>query len=392
MKRNFLNYRIKLLCFCFAVWLIIVTILHITIYNTARQNIEIQISRGALSTAVAIAHVISNDIERYKAFEESGDITSDYFKEMQTLFQSVKEHTYIRFIYTESMLDEETVVYILDGTDIEHEDFSAPGDLDELTPQAEYVFRTGRPNLYPLVDYGEWGVLIGAAAPIFDTDGSVHSILGVSVDASTLEYYLNNLQIGLYTTYLVILTILMLLVFRSSASIFDNMYIDKLTGAYTKRAVETILGKEIKKSYNKKDLSIMMLDLDYFKKVNDIFGHNFGDDVLSSTAHLVLGMIRQTDCLIRYGGEEFLLILPDTPADKAFEVAERIRIAISKKSRSYREGDKNAHSKLNVTISIGVAHINNEKISTRDFIERADNALYKAKEDRNKVVLYTVTK
>jgi diguanylate cyclase (GGDEF)-like protein len=133
----------------------------------------------------------------------------------------------------------------------------------------------------------------------------------------------------------------------------------------------------------------MMLDLDHFKKINDTYGHNSGDDVLASTAHLILGMIRQSDCLIRYGGDEFLLVLPDTPADKAIDVAERIRIAVGNKSCNNRENDKHTDTNVFVTISIGVAHINNEKVSSRDFIERADMALYKAKETRNTVVLYS---
>lgn len=130
-----------------------------------------------------------------------------------------------------------------------------------------------------------------------------------------------------------------------------------------------------------KYLTIIFLDIDYFKKVNDTYGHEAGDEVLRQTADLIRARVRQLDIVGRYGGEEIVIGLPGATAIHAERIAEDLRALIEK--HSFQVGDKH----LQVTASLGVAELT-EKRNIHETLKAADDALYKAKEDgRNKVVV-----
>lgn len=132
-------------------------------------------------------------------------------------------------------------------------------------------------------------------------------------------------------------------------------------------------------------LAAMMVDVDFFKRINDERGHLAGDRVLKQIASLLAGRMRHSDVLARYGGEEFVLLLPDTPLDVAMEVAERLRVAVAE-----HEFDIDAGAPLGVTVSIGVAAgvFSGPRSQTpQGLISAADTALYRAKAGgRNRVV------
>lgn len=147
-------------------------------------------------------------------------------------------------------------------------------------------------------------------------------------------------------------------------------YFDSLTNIGNRRKLMLDLEKEIAKTQRyKTSLSILIFDIDHFKKVNDSYGHNMGDEVLTSVAAKASKLVRATDSLGRWGGEEFLCILPNTKVDLAYELAERLREEIAE--LEIKEGPK-------VTASFGIAPL--LQTDTIDsFIHRADDALYKAK-------------
>ena len=158
---------------------------------------------------------------------------------------------------------------------------------------------------------------------------------------------------------------------------------DSLTGLYNRRAVLHLLDEQIgySKRYNEK-FSISMLDIDYFKKVNDTYGHLIGDDVLVKIAAILQQQIRGTDFAGRYGGEEFILILPRTELSSAMVMAERIRGSIE--SSEMQDSDGNI---FHVTVSQGISVFRPDGDRDRDaLIARADEALYKAKDNgRNRI-------
>lgn len=157
---------------------------------------------------------------------------------------------------------------------------------------------------------------------------------------------------------------------------------DGLTGIYVRRHFLERLGEEMPraKKHNLK-LSMLMVDLDHFKQCNDTYGHLVGDIVLKEIARIMKEHIRQVDLLGRYGGEEFVIALPDTDKSSAAHVADRIRQSVEKyRFKAYDET-------ITMTISIGVATYPDDGSDVAVLIDRADQALYKAKaEGRNKVI------
>jgi diguanylate cyclase (GGDEF)-like protein len=130
-----------------------------------------------------------------------------------------------------------------------------------------------------------------------------------------------------------------------------------------------------------KPLSIFMIDIDYFKKINDTYGHKFGDLVLQKLSAKLSEILRGIDIIGRIGGEEFAVLLPETELHEAAEVAERLRDSVARTSVPREEG-----MPVNFTISIGVAALNGSDIKLEGLLSKADKAMYEAKQSgRNKV-------
>ncbi|MGB4057299.1 MAG: PleD family two-component system response regulator [Alphaproteobacteria bacterium] len=151
---------------------------------------------------------------------------------------------------------------------------------------------------------------------------------------------------------------------------------DSLTGLYNRRYLEVHLEKLLQKNHElKKSLAVLIVDIDHFKKVNDTYGHNVGDEVLKIFAQRLLGNLRSFDLVARLGGEEFVVILPDVSEQRAWMVAERLRASIADVpfTVSAPEGQ------ITVTTSIGAALIDHGPHTKQEVLERADKYLYEAK-------------
>ncbi len=158
---------------------------------------------------------------------------------------------------------------------------------------------------------------------------------------------------------------------------------DQLTTLYNRRYMESHLHSLVEQTVSrKKPLTVLILDIDYFKAINDTHGHDAGDDVLREFAQRIKKSIRGIDLACRYGGEEFVVVMPETDLAVATMVAERLRRRIATELFPIQDGSKS----LEVTISIGIsAHGKDDTPAT--LLKRADTALYRAKRDgRNRVV------
>ncbi|MCW8915733.1 MAG: GGDEF domain-containing protein [Magnetovibrio sp.] len=159
---------------------------------------------------------------------------------------------------------------------------------------------------------------------------------------------------------------------------------DALTGIANRKLFDMELRRHARDAMEAgEDMSLLMLDIDHFKKFNDTYGHQTGDEVLKLLAITMTKSVKGSDVPARYGGEEFAVILPDTDQDGAFQVAEHIRNSICNKKLVNRANDQDLGQ---ITVSIGASTFEfGEPLS--DLIRRADQSLYKAKaEGRNKVV------
>jgi len=149
---------------------------------------------------------------------------------------------------------------------------------------------------------------------------------------------------------------------------------DRLTELFNRGYWEECLNQEfLREQRSGGESSLIMFDIDHFKPVNDTHGHQAGDEVIRKVAQLLKSMARETDFAGRYGGEEFVLLLPDTGAQGALGVAERLRKALESKPIQYEE------LSLQITISLGISVFSPDLVSAHHWLERADQALYQAK-------------
>lgn len=160
--------------------------------------------------------------------------------------------------------------------------------------------------------------------------------------------------------------------------------LDGLTGLYNRRQFEIGLEQEFNRTRrHPSDFSLAILDIDFFKKVNDTFGHQYGDYVLRTVADLMKTAFRKTDLLYRYGGEELIMIMPETNIEGAIIPVQRLRRMVEEYDFDYNG------VKTKVTVSMGLTMNYPDLNSPADILKSADNALYKAKESgRNRVVLH----
>jgi diguanylate cyclase (GGDEF)-like protein len=161
--------------------------------------------------------------------------------------------------------------------------------------------------------------------------------------------------------------------------------IDPLTGVFSRRHFMAMTERELASAARYSwTLSVLMLDIDYFKQVNDTYGHQIGDLVLQKLGNLFQGLLREVDIVGRYGGEEFAVVLPKTDLIQAFEISERLRRTVESCNIPLEHG-----LPLSVTVSIGITALKDSSENIDALLARADKALYEAKhQGRNQVCFY----
>ncbi len=163
--------------------------------------------------------------------------------------------------------------------------------------------------------------------------------------------------------------------------IYRMTIVDGLTQIHNKRYLYEALEREvIRARRHERELSVVMFDIDFFKRINDQYGHLAGDYVLRELAKVVQGRIRRDEVFARYGGEEFVIVLPETPLPGATALAENLRARCAENSFVFQ------NERIPVTISIGCALLSPDDKTATDLIQRADEKLYEAKRSgRNRV-------
>ena len=229
--------------------------------------------------------------------------------------------------------------------------------------QRAYLFKFM--NYRPITGMADFMYQNSTIIPLKGTDGSIEHICVIIYDVT--EVAVNRLQLQEANDRLRLIS-------RT----------DGLTQLLNRKTWEDELTREFRRyKRHRHACSLMMFDIDHFKKVNDNYGHPAGDAVIRETAARVRESIRTEDIAGRYGGEEFGIIMPETDADGGKILAERIRTAVEKSTVHYEE------LKIDYTVSIGVARLDDKADSPVAWIERADKALYEAKRSgRNNTVIY----
>jgi len=364
---------------------VVMSIMYTTVYVTGAKDVVERLELSSKGIAVAIADSLMMNIEEYKSFLETRDTNSEYYKKMQKYFSDIRHSADIKFIYTERIIDKETTEFILDAEPVGSPNYSPPGSRDKNDAQKEAIYSSKTPVVYMVTREARWGELLGAYAPILDRDGTVLGMVGVDMDGSHVYNHLSRLNRALLTIFAFIIGMTLISLLKFSNIVLDPLLKDKLTGAYSKRYFDNFLHKEIAHSVRqRRDLALLMLDLDHFKRINDTYGHVFGDKVLSSVSEVIMKSIRPEDYFIRYGGEEFAVIVANSDMTHVLEIAERIRKAVEN-TPIFNEEE---NVPVKITISIGISNFNNLSLNAKELVESADKALYAAKIKRNMVSVF----
>ena len=229
--------------------------------------------------------------------------------------------------------------------------------------QRPYLFRFE--NYRPITGKAEFMYQNSTFIPIQGMDGQTGSICIIIYDVT--EQAVNNLELEKANNQLEIIS-----------------KTDGLTGLLNRKSWEDLLEKEYEreKRYHE-DSTLIIFDIDHFKKVNDGYGHPAGDEVIRQTADIVRQSIRKTDIAGRYGGEEYVILLPHTSLDSAKVLAERIRKKVEAKP-VYYDGQI-----ISYTISLGLASFHPSLENPTQWIEQADQALYQSKQGgRNRTTIH----
>ncbi len=221
----------------------------------------------------------------------------------------------------------------------------------------------------PLIVSGHAGAVVQF---VFDKANTPEEIEHINEQVFKAESYIKNSLSVIETK-------------RLMNTLRESSLVDGLTGLYNRRFLQDHSNQIIASTLRrKKQISLLMCDMDYFKQVNDKFGHDVGDTVLKETSHILKKCVREADIVIRFGGEEFLILLIDSEAGNGMAVAEKIRLTVEEHNFKTNEGI------LKKTISMGVCDFPHDADGFWQAIKFADVALYKAKDSgRNRCIQFS---
>jgi diguanylate cyclase (GGDEF)-like protein len=347
---------------------------------------EFQQRASIIATMVEIA--ISQNIEAYRELSEVSAYDPDlfdntYYERMNALIRQVQAETQTDFIFTEKWIDSQTVAYIFDGTNPSSPDFSPIGSLDTMAPKERESFITGTPTVTKLIKDPIWGNFITAYVPIIDDrDQTVVGLVGVDFSAETINAMSRHMNWIIFGSFLALILLTSWSMVVAMRSMYRASYTDYLTGLASRRYHTLRLKSLVRiEASAKNPFCILMLDIDWFKEINDSRGHAYGDTVLVDTAQAIREHTRSTDVCSRYGGDEFVVLLTSCTLEQANIITQRIMEAIGN-LRHRGNGDSP------ISVSIGLAAWK-PGMSEHTIMSHADEALYQAKtQGRSRIVSY----
>jgi len=378
--RSFKNRLLLTWLFIFVVIAVFLSLSGYFLYDSIRDLIVYELGNNAVNIAFTAAKFIEQDIDPFIALAEVEDYDlqeydTDYYNRMQSLFRELKKNTGATFIFAEKKLSDSEIVYLIDGEDPQSGLFSPIGTVDSMGEFELRVFKECITGATDIVNWEFWGMFVTGYAPIVDrSKDEVVGVVGVDFSFEYIENLLNRIRQLIIFTFLLIALLGTYILNRLVIDRSTALSIDYLTGLHSKRYHDARLNSLIRKSrFSGKPLSLMIIDVDSFKEINDEFGHNVGDETLKVAARKIKLYTRSTDICSRVGGDEFAIILPETDLERARLVGERI---VERFKRDLSSTKKDGGPKI--TLSIGVAQWR-EGMSAREFNQLADVAMYRAK-------------
>lgn len=350
------------------------------LYLHTRDTIIREAGKEARDIGIAIATFLESDVEPYKKLSEvedyeAGEYDQQYYTKMRELFQSIRSETGSDFIFTEKYISDNAIAYVLDSEPIGSESFSPIGTLDSVSEPEREAFKTGKPTATGLIQDPVWGYYITGFAPIHDPQNNqVIGLVGVDYSLSYISAILARLHTVTLLVFILIVVILYALALLAIREHNKGLNHDFLTGLYNRRFFEEVLGRLIKTAKrNEQPFSIMIIDVDNFKMINDQFGHDVGDIALKKVAHFLSSHLKEHDLAFRYGGDEFSVILRNATKERALSVSKRLSVELSNSVITVSQDQT-----IKVSVSIGLAEYH-EGVSQAALVHNADQEMYQAK-------------
>jgi len=389
---NQLNHKKKIfLLFAITVISCISLITAVYLYNHIESILIEEKGKEAMSVSVTVAKLLEQDYSSFLALVQTenyreGNYNKVYYDSTQQIFRELKNKTNVKFLYCGKRISENEMVYLFDGEVPDCEQFSPLGSLDDLDEVEQKIYKEKKSSYTPIVNDPVWGELLTGVTPIIDpSTGEVIAHVGVDVSVAQIKATLTSIRNIIFFNSIIVTIITSVIIYRllSMALVFTEN--DYLTGLYSKAYQDRFLEQLIRKSTSsEKPFSLIMLDFDGFKHINDQYGHQFGDIVLKAVSEIIKSSTRSIDCCSRYGGDEFVIILPEANLGYAVLLCEWLLKEVSGLKLSTKDGEV-----VPVSISIGVSEWAS-KMSSDQVLIRADKALYRSKRTgKNKLTVYT---
>jgi len=360
------------------------------LYKNVKTFLIKNLGQNAMQIASTIAAVIEQDLEPYKKLSSidqylPGSYDEIYYNKMQQLFQKIKNDTNVSFVYTEKQISPTQTAYILDGEDPNSKLFSPLGSIDILDSQELKSYNEGIIVSTDLIEDPVWGNFISGFAPIKDNHtGEVIGLVGVDFSLHHFNQMINKTKIIIFIIFFIIILLTSILVIKLLSSLLQSLEKDYMTGLHSKYYHDHFLKHMIKCAHCKDTpLSLVMIDVDDFKEINDQFGHLTGDKVLKSIARIIQENIRDVDICSRYAGDEFIIILPGATKELAAILSQQILEEISRYTLPI-EGMES----IRISLSMGIAQWK-QRIDAGTLTEYADQAMYISKNTgKNKITIF----
>ena len=402
-----------------AVFCVVILAAGIISYNFAAVELKRQLVDKCHALAATIATVIAEDSDGYAEFLNDMNADSEYHRRMHAFMRKIRQENdeYIAFIYTQRYIDDNTFAYVLDGEPSDSPLYSPPGLQEPMYELDLTAFREQRAvRGSDFVETTEYGNLLTALAPIFHKDTG--EFLGLAGADTTREQYNAIMRIFIFQTAgsvaaaFIVFALCMRWLFgnvyrsiqeeRSQTNLAKEL--NKHLISSNKKLEELSTTDELTKLNNRRSfleymdiiwkqsrrlslpITVLMIDVDYFKKYNDSLGHLEGDQALIAIAQCLKNNVRrETDFVARFGGEEFVCLFPFTKDDEALGLAKTLVVNVENMKIYHPSGN---HSQY-LTISAGMATIvPDDNNSQTQLLNEADKALYTAKNSgRNRVVV-----
>lgn len=331
--------------------------------------------------AETVSHTIVQLLDR--ELINTMDVSSldhDEYKIFADRITSVAKRGYVDRVEVVRFVEDSQAEVLINYPRDNSPDYLAPGTKEKIQPGSLFSQRT--PGHHPMSVSSN--IVMAGWTPV----RSGHRVTGlvvvyISMDQTNMA--LETASLAILITMIAFTVLSGLTAFKFAAAFEKTAVTDGLMGIYNHKYFKQRLEEEVAKARRySQQTSLVLLDIDYFKRVNDTYGHATGDIVLKNLAKWVTEATRTTDVVARYGGEEIAVILPHTGVAGAQEFAERLRQKIA--SQVVHDPEENA--KFRVTISVGVAQWE-QGLTPIELIKRADAALYHSKNSgRNRVSLY----